>query len=237
MLFRSNPMTGAPYKVFHVDNTATTLPAGAGTWENPYTTLQQAQNAANMPYDIVFVHIGQSATCPYETPVAGYQFQANNQYLVGEGTSLKLCTANCGLTDLWAFTTSTKYPVITNPVGPAVVLNQAGVTVDHLQITGAQTGIADGASMPPDGVATVNDVGITGNGPSQTGVVIANADGGTFNFTNVRLNGLMADGFVVDGQNLRNPFVNISNSSIKNTSGSAVIVNGIAGDEIGRAHV
>jgi len=232
-----NDVTGLPYQVFHVDNTTTTLPAGTGTWENPYTTLQQAQTAATTPYDIVFVHIGQSATCPYETPVGGYQFQANNQYLLGEGTSLKLCTANCGLIDVWSNTASSLYPVITNPAGPAVVLTNTvgtvtGATVDHLQITGAQVGITDGPGLPSSGIATVNDVRITGNGPSQTGVVITDAagNGGTINFTNMKLQNLTADGFVVDGQNTGNPFVNLSNSTIKNTSGSAVVVNGIASD-------
>ncbi len=230
-----NPMTGTPYEIFHVDNTTTTLPAGTGTWENPFTTLQQAQDAATADYNIVFVHIGQSATCPYETPADGYQFQANNQYLVGEGTSLQLCTANCGLIDVWSNTASSLYPVITNPVGPAVVLTNGastGNTVDHLQITGAQVGITDGPGLPGGGIATVNDVRITGNGPSQTGVVITDAAGnsGTVNFTNMKLQNLTADGFVVDGQNVGNPFVNISNSTINNTSGSAVVVNGIAGD-------
>jgi hypothetical protein len=232
-----NDVTGLPYQVFHVDNTTTTLPAGTGTWENPYTTLQQAQNAATADYDIVFVHIGQSPTCPYETPADGYQFQADNQYLIGEGTSLQLCTANCGKIDVWSNTASTLYPVITNPAGPAVVLTNAagtvtGATVDHLQIRGAQVGITDGPGLPSGGIATVNDVKITGNGTSQTGAFITDAAGnsGTINFSNMKLQNLTADGFVVDGQNTGNPFVNISNSTIRNTSGSAVIVNGIAED-------
>ena len=235
-----NPMTGKPYEVFHVDNTTTTLPAGTGTWENPFTTLQQAQDNATADYDIVFVHAGQSATCPYETPVTGYQFQANNQYLVGEGTSLKLCTANCGLVDVWANTPASTYPVITNPAGPAVVLTNGattGATVDHIQIKGAQIGITDGSGLPAGGVANVNDVKITGNGPSQTGVLIKDLAGnsGTVNFKNMQLQNLTSDGFVVDGQDasgaiVGNPFVNITNSTIKNTSGSAVVVNAIAGD-------
>lgn len=232
-----NPTTGSvqPYEVYHVDNTTTTSPAGTGTWENPFTTLEQAQNAAVADYNIVFVHIGQSATSPYETPSTGYQFQANNQYLVGEGTSLQLSTANCGMVDVWSNTTSSLYPVITNPAGPAIVLTNGattGATVDHVQITGAQQGITDGVGLPAGGIATVNDVKITGNGPSQTGVYITDAAGnsGTVNFTNTTLQNLTADGFVVDGQNTGNPFVNISNSTIQNTSGSAVVVNGIAGD-------
>ena len=237
-----NAMTGLPYEVFHVDNTTNTLPAGNGTWENPFTTLQQAQTAATADYDMVFVHIGQSETCPYEAPVGGYQFQANNQYLVGEGTSLQLCTANCGLIDVWSNTSSSLYPVITNPNGPAVVLTNAagtvtGATVDHIQITGAQVGITDGPGLPGGGIATVNDVRITGNGPSQTGVVILDAaeNSGTFNFTKMKLQNLTADGFVVSVTGTGAPNVNISNSLINNTTGSGVVVNGVLGE--GRVQV
>ena len=254
-----NPDTGNPYYVIHVDNT-TSLAANTGapgTWETPVTTLQQAQDieaarslnsspaVKNGEYDMVFVHIGQSATCPYVTPAAGYQFQADNQYLIGEGTSLQVCTANCGVINVWSNTASSLYPVITNPVGPAVVLTNSagtvsGARVDHLQITGALVGISDstpptyeGPGLPPGGVATVNDVRITGNGPQQTGVIITGGTSGeasVVNFTNVQLQNLTADGFVVDGQNKGNPFVNITDSTIKNTSGTAVVVNGIAGD-------
>jgi len=227
-----NEKTGTPFEIFHVNNSTSNLPAGTGTWEDPFTTLEQAQN--NIDGSIVFVSVGQSATSPYETPVGGYEFQADNQYLVGEGTSLRLNTANCGEVALWANSASTIYPVITNPVGPAVVLTNAagtvtGAKVDHLQITGAQIGITDGPGLPTDGIATVNDVRIIGNGPGQTGVVISDAagSGATFNFTNMRLQNLTADGFVIDGQNTGNPFVDISNSTIKDTSGSAVVVNGI----------
>ena len=235
-----NARTGLPYEVFHVDNTTTTLPAGNGTWENPFTTLQQAQTAARADYDMVFVHIGQSATSPYETPVAGYQFQANNQYLVGEGTSLQLSTANCGLVDVWSNTASSLYPVITNPVGPAVVLTNGattGATVDHIQITGAVVGITDGTGLPGGGIATVNDVRITGNGPSQTGVVITDTaeNGGTFNFTKMKLQNLTADGFVVSVTGTGAPNVNISKSLINNTTGSGVVVNGVLGE--GRVQV
>jgi len=229
-----NPVTGLPYTVYHVDNSTTLSPAGVGTWENPYTTLTQAQAAATADYDIVFVRAGQSAMCPYETPIGGYTFQADNQYLVGEGTSLKLCTANCGEINLWSATPSSVYPVITNPSGPAIALtngSSTGATVDHLQIRGAAIGITDGVGMPAGGVANVNDVVIRGTGASQTGVLIQDLAGnnGVFNFTNMRLQNLTANGFVVDGRaGGGSPNVNITNSSIRNTSGSAVVVNDIA---------
>jgi hypothetical protein len=108
-----------------------------------------------------------------------------------------------------------------------------GATVDHIAIRGSTVGITDGNGLPDGGIATVNDVVITGNGPSQTGVVITGGTTGgtsTINFTNVRLRNLTADGFVVDGQSGGNPFVNITDSTITNTSGSAVLVNAISGD-------
>ena len=229
-----NEKTGLPYEVFHVDNTTNTLPAGNGTWENPFTTLQQAQTAARADYDMVFVHIGQSATSPYETPVAGYQFQANNQYLVGEGTSLQLSTANCGLVDVWSNTASSLYPVITNPVGPAVVLTNgatSGATVDHLRITGSPVGISDGPGLPAGQFVTnVNDVQIYGNGPSQTGVEIMNSDNATVNFTKMNLQNMTNDGFYVSGSGTDGPIVNIASSTIHNTTGSGVLVNNVGGD-------
>jgi hypothetical protein len=231
-------VAGTPFVVYSVDNSSTDKPGGTGTYENPFHTLQQAQVAATTAYDIVFVRVGQSAACPYETPVGGYTFRASNQYLVGEGTSLKLCTANCGDISLWSTSTSSVYPVIQNPTGPAVVLNQDGVLVDHIKITGSPVGITDGLGMPAGGVASVNDVQIVGNGAGQTGVVIQDVarSGGTFNFTNMALSNLTADGFVVDGQAAGiQPLVNISNSTINNTSGSAILVNGVVGN--GRVRV
>lgn len=247
-----NPQTGTvqPYEVFHVDNTTTTSPAGNGTWENPFTTLQQAQNAATADYDIVFVHIGQSATSPYETPVAGYQFLANNQYLVGEGTSLQLSTANCGLVDVWSNTSSSLYPVITNtqPGQAAIVLTNAagttsGATVDHVRITGSPIGISDGFGLPASspttgpGTSTVNDVQIYGNGPGQRGVQINDLAGnsGTLNFSKMNLQNLTNDGFVVSAGAGGNPNVNISNSTINNTAGSGVFVANV--NDTGRVQI
>jgi hypothetical protein len=239
-----NPATREPYEVFHVDNSATSLPAGAGTWENPFTTLQQASAAAKKEYDIVFVHTGNSAACPYDTSsTGGYQFLADNQYLVGEGTTLQLCTANCGQVPLWGTGDPGKYPVITNPTGAAIVVDKNGTVVDHLQISGARVGISDcngmglgpvvlcdGTPTQTGGTAYINDVRIYGNGPGQTGVVIKDKAGnnGTFNFTNMDLRDLTANGFVVDGsEGGGSPNVNITASSIKNTSGSAVVANDI----------
>jgi hypothetical protein len=120
--------------------------------------------------------------------------------------------------------------VITNAVGPAIQLNKPDVLVDHLSIEGASIGITDGAGIAA-GTAYVNDVQIKGTGPSQTGVLIRDIDEkqATFNFTNMKLSNLTADGFVVSSTTSNSsPFVNVSDSTITDTSGSAVVANNFA---------
>ena len=73
-----NPETGPPWRVFHVDNSNAGAGVGAGTAASPYTALNSAQAAATNPYDIVYVHAGNSGVNPYITPAAGYSFNAVN---------------------------------------------------------------------------------------------------------------------------------------------------------------
>ena len=240
-----NPVTGTPWFVIHVDNTVSTAAGGAGTYENPYHTLDQGQANATNPFDVVFVHVGRSQTTPYATPLGGFQFQADNQFLVGEGTSLRLQTQNCGQVLLWAKGTSPVYPVIrnvsTDPNAAAIVLNRDRGTVDHLRITGSPIGIADGNGLKTGDVVTVRDVQVVGNGPGQRGVQISGIGTGTttadatFNFSSLSLAGLTRDGFVVSSAAGGNPTVNLSNSQIADTTGSGVIVQSVS--DTGRVKV
>jgi hypothetical protein len=174
--------------------------------------------------------------------MGGYTFLANNQYLVGEGTSLTLETANCGKVNLWSTSSQTIYPVITNPnPGEAAIVltdssttgvmgTTSGATVDHLRITGSQVGISDGGGLPAGQVATtVNDIQIFGNGPGQRGVEINSSNGATVNFTKMNLQNMSNDGFYVSGSNTAGPTVNIGSSTINNTTGSGVMVNDVGG--------
>ena len=224
-----NPDTSAPWRVIHVDNAISVTAGGTGTIESPVTTLAEGQTLATNPYDIVFVHSGNSANSPY---TGSFTFQANNQYLVGQGTSLQVPTVDCGFIPIWANGGTGGYPVISNPSGTSIELTNGVATntiVDHLQILGSQVGISDGVGLPLGGTASVNDVLINGNNSTQTGVVIQDLAGGngTFDFKSMTLQSLTADGFVVDGQGAggSSPKVNISNSTIYNTSGSAIVVN------------
>jgi len=172
-----NPATGLAWNVIHVDDTVATI-GGNGTVESPFRTLAQAQTAAINPYDVVFVHTGSSAASPYE---ATWQFQADNQILVGQGSTLALNTATCGFRQFFATGTSTAYPVLASG-GNAVTLRN-GAIVDHFSIQNAPVGILTDASLT--GSANVNDVRIA-TGAGNTGVLVQAASG-TANFTNMNI--------------------------------------------------
>lgn len=232
-----------PYYVIHVDNTPGITTSAAGTQDAPLATLTEAHALATNPYDIVFVHYGDSANCAYEVPAGGWTFNANNQYLVGQGTGLMLCTANAGNIALWTPTPTGTYPTITNATpgeaavvltdssNPAIAGTTSSATVDHIQIQGASIGISDGGGLPVAGVATANDVRIIGDGLNQRGVQIRDLANGeaTLNFTHMYLDALTDNGFDVDGT-FGAPKVNIVDSQIVNTGGSggsAVYVNNL----------
>ena len=216
-----NPETGTPWRVIHVDNTSAV--PGAGTAESPFPTVGQASTAATADYDIVYVHVGTSASgSPYITPASGFQFGAPNQYLIGEGSRLQIPTLDCGSLAIAATQPTSVYPVIMNPLGAALVVNQPDVTVNHLQITGSPVGISDGTGFLSPGVATISDVIISGNGPFQRGVEIANSTG-TFAFDNVRLTDMKNDGLVVSAAG---GVVNVTNSSFTSITGNAILASG-----------
>ena len=218
-----NPFTASPYRVFHVDNSATG--PGTGTAESPFTTLTPAQFAAVNPYDIVYVHVGNSATTPYITPLGGYAFNTTNQYLIGEGSTLSLLTANCGTRQLFAGRNPGLYPVITNPIGAAIAVDQAGSVVSHFRITGSPVGISDGSGLGAPGSATISDVIVAGGaGIPQRGVEIVNAGStGTFNFDRLQLVNLTNGGIL---QTAGNSTVNVTNSTFSRVEGTAFRVAG-----------
>jgi hypothetical protein len=172
-----NPVTGKAWNVIHVSNTAAAF--GNGSADAPYRTLSAAQAAAVNPYDVVFVHTGSSAASPY---ASGWQFQADNQILVGQGSTLELNTANCGYQQFFATGTATAYPLLTSS-GNAITLRN-GAIVDHLAITGAPVGILADASLTAG--ANVNDVQIT-TAAGQTAVSVAAVPSGPVNFTNMNI--------------------------------------------------
>ncbi|MFZ4733916.1 MAG: hypothetical protein ACOYK7_15360, partial [Pirellulales bacterium] len=150
---------------------------GTGSNESPFRTLAESQAAATNPYDVVFVHAGASATTPYQSQ---WLFQADNQILVGEGSTLELASLNCGYSSVFA--ASGVRPILTS-AGTAITLRN-GAVVDHLGIVDAPRGIVADASLT--GAANVNDLVIAGdNQPGQVGVLVEGVPGGTVNLYNM----------------------------------------------------
>lgn len=235
-----NPQTGKPWRVIHVDNS---MPAGGtGTAETPFNTLAAGQAAADAEFDVVYMHVGLSQTDPYVMRDAvgdpiPYTFLANNQYLIGEGSSLLLNSVDCGLIRA-APQSNGIYPAMSNPLGTAIVLTDsadpltpgttANATVNHVKIVGSQIAISDGGGLPAAAPtapnrATVRDVQIVGTGANQRGVEIRDRAGNnaTFDFSYIDMKDMTEDGFYVNGA-LGSPRVNITDSRIRNTGGSAV---------------
>lgn len=74
-----DPDTGAPYNVYHVDNTAD-VTIGDGRFETPYTTLLNAQNASSTDA-IIFVHRGDGTTRGMDSGIV----LKDRQMLLGNG--------------------------------------------------------------------------------------------------------------------------------------------------------
>jgi hypothetical protein len=191
-----NPVNGKAWRILHVDDSANA--GGNGAFGSPFRTLAEAQAAATREYDVVFVHPGSGAASPY---AADWQFQADNQILVGAGSTLELATVNCGLEQFFNTGTSGQYPTTSYPVltssGTAITLRN-GAIVDHVQINDAAVGIAANASLT--GVTNVNDVILTGtNGPAQGGIQLTSVPAGaTVNLYNMQVLNT-GRGFWVDG--------------------------------------
>jgi hypothetical protein len=218
----TNPATGQAWNVIHVDNTATF--GGNGTAAAPVQTLATAQGLATRPYDIVYVHAGSSAVTPYESL---WQFQADNQILVGQGSTLELNTSTCGYRQFFNLPAGIR-PVL-DSTGTAITLRN-GAIVDNFLIRSAPVGIAGDASLTQP--ANVNAVAMTGALAGDAGIVLTNVPSGKVNFYNMNITNVDAplsiDGGAADvdfqGQILNRdsaaPSINVAN-----TTGGTVNVN------------
>ncbi len=175
-----NPITGDPWHVIHVDNTASV--GGTGTAEAPVTSLALAQGLAGNPYDIVFVREGNSGTNPYDST---WQFQADNQLLIGEGSSLELNTLNAGYQTYFMGAGTSVRPVLTSD-STAIELRN-GAVVDHFRIENTPVALAADASLTE--TANVNDVQLSGTGATgDAGIILTGVQAGAeVNFYNMTM--------------------------------------------------
>jgi hypothetical protein len=194
-----NPTTGGAWRVFHVNNAATA--PGDGTAERPFTTLAQGDAAATRAYDIVFVNRGNGTATGYDTT---FSFNAQNQYLIGDGASFLLPSACCPPIQL-ASNTSGLRPLLSNPAGTSVKIDGptgGGATVANFQITGSDIGIegTGNLSSAAGRPSLVQNVSINGDGTKagQSGVELLTTSG-TINFVDTAITDMTRVGFGVNG--------------------------------------
>ncbi|MFM8496082.1 MAG: hypothetical protein ACKOEM_11255, partial [Planctomycetia bacterium] len=253
----TNPGNGnQAWRIIHVDNSA---PAGGdGTAARPFNTLAQANAAATNAWDIVFVDRGTGTATGYDTP---FTFQADNQFLIGNGTPFQLDTGTCGLKNI-ATDTSGSRPVLTNPSGASVVIDgtvAAGAVISNLDIVGSRTGIygtgalSSGIARPgpagpityasPNGDTVVTNVTITSTGPGESGVVLNGGSlpipgaptaplGGGITFYNTAISGSTDYGIAVAGPSSADFVVNYNGSVETSAADNVVLVSGLTGGEV-----
>ena len=122
-----NPVTGDPWMVWFVNNTS----SSNGTFESPFPTLLDAQNASG-PNDMIYVFAGDGTSTGMNQ---GITLQ-NGQVLFGSGISHDIPTTK-GKIKIPAFTSN--FPQITNTGGNVVTLAN-GNEVSGMDITVTVTG-------------------------------------------------------------------------------------------------
>ena len=164
----TNPITGLPWRVIHVDNTTTSPATGNGSIINPVASLggtagPTAETIATQRHDIILVH---SSSIPYSnTPAAGtnmFSFQNSNQFLIGDGSAQTIPTLECGNILIATSVNPSLYPIISplpNNTGIFIGPTFSNETVSGFDIRASAIGI-DGQSVA--GTNTFNDLTING---------------------------------------------------------------------------
>ena len=184
-----NPTTGAPWNVWFVDNTS----HSAGTFESPFPTLAEAQNASG-PNDMIYVFPGNGTTQGMNTGI----ILQDGQTLFGSGRVQKISTTK-GSLHIPAF--SSTAPSLTNAGSIITLANGNEVAGMNLLVT--QTG-----SNALDGTSGINGAYIHHNtiagGADHTGIYLIGF--GEFVVTNNHVTGPTVSVnrgirlFVLDGQ-------------------------------------
>jgi hypothetical protein len=152
-----NSATGDPWNVWFVNNTS----SSAGTFESPFPTLLQAQNASG-PNDMIYVFPGDGTTNGMNMGIA----LQNDQTFFGSGISHQISTTKGNIT-IPAFSTSA--PSITNSGGSVITLaNGDTISGFNILVQNFSTGIlgnagTNGANIFKNSISSLNpSIGHTG---------------------------------------------------------------------------
>ena len=206
-----NPDTQAPWRVLHVDNAATGS-TGTGTVTNPFTTMAAAEAAADREYDIVYV---QGSGIPYSNiPGAPlFSFQADNQYLIGEGSTQTIPTVECGNLRVSPTINPSLYPTLSpgpNATAIEIASGVFGQTINGFVINASSIGINAQSSM---GTNTFSNVTINGG---RDGINVSG--GANYAMSNMLLNGQSTAGIANAGTGV----IDFNNSTVQNVLGNGI---------------
>lgn len=206
-----NPFTGAAWRIIHVDNAAPAT--GTGSAQTPFSSLTAAEAEASNDYDIVFVH---NSSTPYANSGGDlFTFQADNQYLVGEGSAQTIPTMNCGAIPVSTTIAPSLYPTLSPRPGDTAVLIEtarSSETVTGFTITSSGIGLE---SRSGSGVNSFTDLAIQGG---TTGINIAATSGASYDITNVSLASQTTTGLENDGTGA----IALTNATFTDTAGTAI---------------
>ncbi|MCA9043008.1 MAG: inverse autotransporter beta domain-containing protein [Planctomycetaceae bacterium] len=168
-----NPVTGLPYNVLVLDNTA--APGGDGSFENPFDNLS---DASGLPADIVFIRRGTTTAASPLAGGAGLVAANDNMFIIGEGTPVMLPAANrpgffCELS-----AAGTGPFVTADPNSSVITLAANNVTVVGVNIVSPTNGrMISGNGIDDYSLLNINqDFGGGTTGPGA-GIVMTNSTG------------------------------------------------------------
>jgi hypothetical protein len=205
----TNPATGDPWIVQHVDNTA--LPGGDGSFERPYNELDLVNGAGSAENDLIFVAVGTGTNLNYDAQVV----LKDGQLFLGQGTRHFIDTVEVGNFRLPGFISGPDgerlAPMITATGGTSVTLADmnrvAGFDIDGSNIAIAGTGITD-FDINNNLIDDINNEAILITDAAGTGTISENeiTDGGSHAIvlastgTGTTLNTTVTDNEIEDNQ-------------------------------------
>ena len=235
----TNPITGQPWRVIHVDNTTTSPATGNGSITNPVASLggtevpplvgqnPTAETIATNDHDIIFVH---SSSAPYSNNPANsippatvlpntnmFTFQNSNQYLVGEGSPQTIPTRECGDLVVSSTVNPALYPTIipsATDTGIFIPSTRTGETISGFNIMASTgTGIQSASSI---GRNNFNNLMIT---DGTNGIHIEDGGGASYVINgDVAFNNQSGIGLLNKGLGE----ISLTNVSFTDISGSAI---------------
>lgn len=205
-----DPLTNAPFRFIFVDNTSSSL----GTFESPFPTLLEAQNASN-PHDIIYVFPGDGTSTGMNAGITLKDYQL----ILGSGRPYDLLTT-AGNVTIPALTVA--LPLVTNVGGNVVTLANRNA-VSGLHIGESNFGIS---GMNLQNTTIINNIFTTPAG--QIGVGLDNVVGNVYVLNNVFSTDVIDQNTVgftmITDMNIANIF--LVNNNFVNHAGNAATIFG-----------